>query len=82
MTGISQAQISRYEKGENEPTAEILVVLSRVLDVSTDWLLNMTDDERPIHKELSLSSAERAALNAWRSGNLLEAVRIIVKENR
>jgi transcriptional regulator with XRE-family HTH domain len=45
MTGISQSMISAYENGKNSPTAEVLTILSKVLDVSVDWLLGKTDDQ-------------------------------------
>lgn len=37
--GVTQATISKYEKGENFPTFEILVQLSEIFDVSLDELV-------------------------------------------
>jgi transcriptional regulator with XRE-family HTH domain len=43
--GISQVTYSRYEKGEREPTLEMLVALSSFFDVSVDYLLDVTPSE-------------------------------------
>ena len=40
---ISQAQYSRIENGENDITIDSLIRLARFYDVSTDYLLELTD---------------------------------------
>ena len=37
LSGVSQAQISRYEAGTSEPTAHALYLLAKALETSTDW---------------------------------------------
>ena len=37
--------ISRYERGENKPTTEVLVNLANALSVSADFLMNGTINE-------------------------------------
>lgn len=51
-SGLSQARISRYERGEQTPTADSLIKLSRALDCTVDYLVwqeaprkRMTDEE-------------------------------------
>jgi len=44
LSDVSQTQISKYELGENEPTAHALSQLARALNTSTDWLLGLTDE--------------------------------------
>ena len=38
-TGISNMSISNYERGEREPSLEILAQLARLYEVSIDWLV-------------------------------------------
>ena len=38
-TGISNMSISNYERGEREPSLEILTQLARLYEVSIDWLV-------------------------------------------
>jgi transcriptional regulator with XRE-family HTH domain len=78
MLNITQSQISRYERGDNDPTADILIALSRVLHTSSDYLLGLTDDPAPQASELS--PEERNAIAAWRRGDIAEAVRTIVND--
>ena len=42
--GVSQAQLSRYEKGKNEIGAEVLLRVSRKFGKSIEWVL--TGEER------------------------------------
>lgn len=41
-TGLRNYQ--KYEQGERRPTYESLVVLAKKLNVTTDWLLGLTDE--------------------------------------
>lgn len=45
-TGIEQALISKYERGERVPPTETLLTLADFFDVSLDYLLCRTDDPR------------------------------------
>lgn len=38
-TGISRANLNRYERDETKPTTEYLKILCRFFSVSSDWLL-------------------------------------------
>ena len=40
---ISQQSYLRYETGQGEPSLETLVKLAKLLDVSTDYLLGLSD---------------------------------------
>lgn len=48
-TGIEQALISKYEKGERIPPTETLICLADFFDVSIDYLLERTD-RREVNK--------------------------------
>jgi transcriptional regulator with XRE-family HTH domain len=47
--GTDAGQISRYENGRMSPSAEAVVRLAEILDVSTDYLLIDTSPRRPLH---------------------------------
>ena len=38
--GISQAQLSKYERGQNIPTVEILLKLKAVSGKNIDWIVS------------------------------------------
>lgn len=42
---VSQAQYSRIENGENDITLDSLIRLAKFYDVTTDYLLNLTDEK-------------------------------------
>jgi transcriptional regulator with XRE-family HTH domain len=37
--GITQAQLSKYERGQNAPTLELLLKLKRLSGKSIDWIV-------------------------------------------
>lgn len=43
LTGISLAQVSRYENDESQPTASALIALARTLSASIDWLVGIEE---------------------------------------
>lgn len=51
--GVHQRQISKYENDKNEPASLTLMALSKALNVSADWLLGITDIQRPPPKTLT-----------------------------
>jgi len=60
-------QVWRYEKGKNSPTADVIALIAKSLDTSTDWLLGLSDEMKPIHSMIDLSDAELRLLNIYRS---------------
>lgn len=74
LSGISQAQISRYEVGA-DITSENLIRLSSALGVSADFLLGTSDKFTD-----DLAPKERFALLAWRRGDRIEAIKRIVED--
>ena len=54
--GISASAINQFEKGEKKPSSIVLAKIARVLDVSTDYLIAVSDDEGIfVGKEVSLA---------------------------
>ena len=41
--GMEQTQYSRYERGENEIKVNVLIEICKALNVSADYLLELTD---------------------------------------
>lgn len=50
-SSIHQTSLSAIELGEKYPTVENLALLARALETNTDYLLGLTDDDRP-HSQL------------------------------
>lgn len=46
-TGISQATLSKYERGELVPTTENLMILARYYKTSLDYLMDLTSNPVP-----------------------------------
>ena len=46
-TGISQSVLSKYERGDLNPTSENLIILARLYGTSVDYLLDLTDEKKP-----------------------------------
>jgi transcriptional regulator with XRE-family HTH domain len=42
--GISQSQLSKYERGVAAPPADVLIRLKELLQISVDWLLTGDDE--------------------------------------
>ena len=73
--GVAVLQIWRWESGKNEPSGEIVAQFAQILNVSTDYLLGVSDVPSPVNSELSME--ERRVLTAMRNGDKLEAIRVI-----
>lgn len=75
--GTDKKQINRWENGESAPSSGRLADLSRVLNVSADYLLGLTENPLPNIQLNNLTEEEIEVLNAMRSGNDKEAMKII-----
>lgn len=71
LVGVSQHQISKYERNANNPRADILEALADALQTTTDYLLQRTDvPERPLRGEGDLDDLEREILRIIRSTDI------------
>ncbi len=50
-TGIPQSMISKYETGELMPTTENLIILAKYYNTSLDYLMDLTDEQKPYPKK-------------------------------
>lgn len=78
--GAGTNQIYRYEKGETDPSAEVLAALAQELGVTVDWLLGLVDEPQKGVSDEGLSPRERQLLRAFRSDNFKEMMRIAAQE--
>lgn len=61
---VSQATISKYERGEAEPDIGMICTIAKYFDVSADYLLELSDDKHSIAP--GLSEAEKEMLFAFK----------------
>ncbi len=50
-TGISQSILSKYEQGIVMPTSENLIILAKFYNTSVDFLLDLTDEQKPYSRK-------------------------------
>lgn len=50
-TGISQSTLSKYENGETLPTVDNLILLADYYHTSLDFLMDLTDEQKPYPKK-------------------------------
>lgn len=76
ICGIAQNLISRYESGLTDPSASTLARIAYELNVSTDYLLGLSDT--PVNQAMeTLSPDKRKLLEAYELGDhaaLLELI--------
>jgi len=48
--GTSQTMYARYERGANEMPIRYLLRLCELYNVSSDYILGLTDEKRPLNK--------------------------------
>lgn len=45
---VTKVSICKYEKGISKPSSDVLIDLSRIFNVSTDYLLGLTAERRRV----------------------------------
>ena len=70
QVGVTKSTISAYEKGERKPAYETLVLLARIFNVSTDYLLGVNRNSGTSLDLSGLTESQRAAL-----GSLVKTMR-------
>lgn len=77
--GIGTSQIQRHEASENDASGEYTTRYAKYFNVSTDYLLGVTDDPSP-HIEGVLSPKEAGVISFMRRGERVEAIKAIVSD--
>ncbi|MDD3960006.1 MAG: helix-turn-helix transcriptional regulator [Oscillospiraceae bacterium] len=77
--GVSPTRLSNWENGTNRPRAEYISSISRILEVSTDYLLGITaENQLKVSEESSIYSSitnvdltldEKKLLYLWREAS-------------
>lgn len=80
LIGFHPRNITRYENGDAQPNADTLYRIALALNVSVDYLLDLTDDPTPIRAGANLSQRETAIINAIRRGDKMEALKVIITD--
>ncbi|WP_326910036.1 helix-turn-helix domain-containing protein [Sedimentibacter sp. MB31-C6] len=52
--GISESTVSLYESGKRKPGIELIIKISKYFDVSTDFILGVTDLPKSLSQEFEL----------------------------
>jgi len=68
----SQTQIWRWESGKQKPSLDALIRIAILFEVSTDYLLGLTDLRNSVCKD-DLDLKEQLLINALRTGLLSQA---------
>lgn len=71
--GVSQEAISQYISGKIKPKTSTIIEMAKILNTSTDYLLDLTDDPTP--SNFSLSEKENALISNYRSLNTEERIK-------
>lgn len=80
-TELPIKNIWRYLGGQGDPNTGAVAALARCFVVSTDYLLGLTDDPRPLAVASKLEPVESELLAAWRRNDVYSLLKIIL-ENR
>lgn len=81
--GISVQSVGNYINGTRKPDCEIIAKLSKVLDVSSDWLIGLTDVSTPditiqeIHRALGISETAISNLRELNTQNRQDCLNFI-----
>jgi len=76
LCGLGETQINKYENSLSDPSSTNLMLIAQHLDVSTDYLLGLTDDPQLLVREPALNYDERAVLDVLRSEGWSGVIRL------
>ena len=77
LLNLGEKEIWRYENGKSKPIGETVAKIAEILEVSTDYLLGLSDYMIP---STELTTFERRVIDLWRRGDKFEAVKVLVNE--
>ncbi len=78
ILSITVGQVSRWERGENDPSIQSLTEVATKLNVTTDYLLGLVAKPEDRKSEEDLPQAERELLWLIRAGREAEAMRVLL----
>ena len=71
--GVSQEAISQYISGKIKPKTSTIIDIAKILNTSTDYLLDLTDNPTP--SNFTLNEAELNLINNYRNLNNEEKIK-------
>jgi transcriptional regulator with XRE-family HTH domain len=66
LCGFKDLQVVRYENGISDPSTNSLAVMAKVLDVSADYLLGLSDNPQRVYEEGKLNDTEAHIVTTYR----------------
>lgn len=80
--GLSNGkEVWRYENGKVKPSGERVAEIAQFFNVSSDYLLGISDDPAAHIRVDNLTADERAVISAMRRGEPMEAIKVIAGHN-
>ncbi len=80
--GISDAAINYYEKNKRQPDTELIAKIAEYFNVSTDYLLGLTDYRTPVDKISEALGTDQELLKFWEETKDRENVQLLFKQIR
>lgn len=62
---ITYSALSKYETGKREPDFEILQKLASYFNVTTDYLLGISEYDEPMHQKVGTEDSNQQEFEAW-----------------
>ena len=62
MSGVTEAAMSRYLRGERQPRAEAVANMATALGVTSDYLLGCEEDKSELDRAIQLVARNSAAI--------------------
>ncbi|EET62077.1 DNA-binding helix-turn-helix protein [Marvinbryantia formatexigens DSM 14469] len=75
--GLANASLLQWKKGKGKPSLESIIKVALYFDVSTDYLLCLTDERKEDKIEISLTEEEKLLLKAYNNASVYDRFRII-----
>lgn len=72
-------QIARYETGISDPLPPQIVQIAKALDVTTDWLLGLSDNPEEGHKQ-QLNKSEQLLIVKLRKKDYLGVIKDVAEQ--
>ncbi|MCK8824880.1 helix-turn-helix domain-containing protein [Fuchsiella alkaliacetigena] len=80
--GVSRATIAGYETKGKEPPYDTLTKLAEIFNVSTDYLLGLTDERKTAEKIKKALANNPELLECWEQLNCREDLQRMLKETQ
>lgn len=80
--GFGASQMNRYENGKADPSMDVLKRMAAELQVTTDWLLGLTDEPTEYFQMEDLSPDELDLIASFRKADLETLMRIALERKK